>query len=131
MNARVCSKLSKNDSRTELTSPYLVERVDLRFYNDMIKEISDYQMNNYIPTRPGAIIELIRLGLINQHDNSEDDIGNAYGNNKDFKRIEVNYPLPLLELINEYGDRKNITRSSAIKDLIRIGLRNPLPPLSP
>ena len=120
------SKLSKNDSRNELTSAYLVERVDLRFYNDLLEEITTYQNDNFIPSRAGAIIELVRSGLVHQSPNSEDTIVNDYGNNKDFKRIEVFYPTPLMKLIHEYKDKRKITRPVAIKTLIRIGLDNPL-----
>ena len=122
------SKLSKNDSRNELTSAYLVERVDLRFYNDLIEDITTYQIDNYIPSRVAAIIELVRSGLVNQSPNADDPIVNDYGNNVDFKRIEVFYPSPLMDMIHEYKDKRNVSRPVAIKTLIRIGLKNPLTP---
>lgn len=119
--------MSEKNSKSKF--PYDVERVPMRFYADLLNKIDTYQVENFIPYRNGAILELVRLGLHHQDDPSSQQIEKeAYGIKKNSSHLHLNisYPLPLLEKIDVYQEKNSIsTRSGAITELIKIGLQHP------
>ena len=100
----------------------------MRFYEELLTKIDKYQVDNFIPFRSGAILELIRLGLHYQDDSSNVIIDEVYGK-KQFSshmHLNISYPIPLIKKIDEYKSIKSLTtRSGAITELIQIGLQHP------
>jgi metal-responsive CopG/Arc/MetJ family transcriptional regulator len=98
----------------------------MRFYEYLLTRIDRYQVENFVPNRTGAIIELIRLGLKHQNEPSEIE-HHKFGSKTPYVRLNIPYPTPLLERIIEYQKTNDLpTRSAAISELIQIGLQHPL-----
>ncbi len=99
----------------------------MRFYDSLLIEIDEYQINHFIPFRNVAILELIRLGLYHQSDSVTNTLS-EYGTkqNTSFKQLNLSYPKPLLDKIDDYQEVHGIkTKSKAITNLIKIGLKHP------
>lgn len=98
----------------------------MKFYRDLTQQIDDYQINNFIPYRNVAILELTRLGLYHQKSNHKVET-KGYGEKGDsFLQLNLSFPAPLLKKIDFYKEQNSIsTRSGAITELIQIGLQHP------
>lgn len=99
----------------------------MKFDLELLESIDEYQVNHFLPFRSGAILELIRLGLMHANNPLNIIKRKSYGEKGDSLLLSLSYPVPLLDQIDNYKQNKSLTtRASAINELIQIGLQNPL-----